>query len=434
MKKSEYPIAVIDEQEDQLKELQDAFRRVGKHCTTIQYNPSYREEPFSGIELLFLDVNLSPGAGRDDNALYSVLEDAIKTYIDADNGPYVLIFWTTRPELVDGFKSFVSRDKTSQVYKHRPIYMDTLPKDVFTVEPEKSLKKILNKPIVKLVFSLHRHLQEASTEAFKELVGCIPLSEKWGDDSDYLKAFKDVFTKIAVSSVGKYNAVSIPDKAIYEVVGSEILHHLVKNASKEWKSFLKIDETKAKDVEKLLYNDWQYNLNTVFHVEVGHLGKVDRGAVLTGKNKDFENLLGKKLKEWYKEEFQWQIDTKDKYKIIPVAVEISPSCDYAQGNPRLYKYILGVCWVSESQPSNNIEKNKTAPFDNKSRHLNLLTFFINEKYYKIALSFNYVVGLKFEVATQFKLLFNLRNELVTQISSSVSNYCSRIGLINVNES
>lgn len=434
MKKSEYPIAVIDEQEDQLEELQDAFRRVGEHCTTIQYDPSYRDEPYSGIELLFLDVNLSPGAGRDDNALYSVLEDAIKTYIAADNGPYVLIFWTTRPELVEGFKNFVSRDRDSQVYKHRPIYIDTLPKEDFEANTRQTLTAILNKPIVKLVFSLHNNLQKASKAALDELLNCISLPEVWGDDNDYLGELKKIFSKIAITSVGKHNAAIIPDKAIFEVVGREVLYHLVKNSGNEWKTYLEIDKPKIEELEKLLYKDWQYKLNTVFHVEASFLGKMDRGTVLTGTDRVFAGFLGKELAAWYKEEFNWEKTEEDEFEIVPVAIEISPACDYAQGNSRLYKYVLGLCRISDKCPSKSIEGGKTAPFKKKDCHNILPTFLIDNKYYKIVIAHNYVVGLKPGNAKQLKQLFSLRGDIVTQISNLVSGYCSRIGLINVNES
>ncbi len=433
MKKSEYPIAVIDEQKDQLSELRDAFQQADEHCMTIQYDPMYSEEPYTGIELLFLDVNLNPAGGQGDKAIYGILESAIKSYIAEDNGPYVLIFWTTRPELVDGFKDFLTRDKTSTVYHHRPIYVDTLPKDDFQARPKETLELILNKPIVKLVFSLHKNLQDASTGAFKELMSCIPLPEIWGENDDYLENLRKVFTKIAITSVGKYNASIIPDKAIFEVVGREVLHHLVKNSRNEWKTFLDINEAKVDEAKNVVYQDWQYRLNTIFHVEAGSLNNIDRGSVLTGKKWVFDSFLGVDLNEWYKYEFKTDKTQDDDYRIIPVAVEISPACDYAQGSPRLYKYVLGLCRISRTCPSKNIEKGDKEPFKKKPKHKVLPTFIIGDKYYKMVLSYNYVIGLESRVATNLDYLFTLREEIVNQISSSVSDYCSRIGIIDINE-
>lgn len=432
MKKSEYPIAVIDEQEEQLNELRDAFQQAGEYCMTIQYDPMYSEEPYTGIELLFLDVNLNPAGGQGDKTIYGILENAIKSYIAEDNGPYVLIFWTTRPELVDGFKEYLTRDKMSSVYRHRPIYVDTLPKDEFQTRPRETLELILNKPIVKLVFSLHKNLQEASTGAFKELMSCIPLPEGWGNNDDYLENLRKVFTKIAISSAGRQNAAEMPDKAIFEVVGREVLHHLIKNSRNEWKTFLDINEAKVNEVKNIVYQDWQYRLNTVFHVEAEQLNKIDRGTVLTGKKLYFDCLLGYDSYEWYKDEFKIEKTQDDDFRIIPVAIEISPACDYAQGTPRLYKYILGVCRISKTCPSKNIENGDREPFKEKKRHIVLPTFNIG-KYYKIVLSYNYVIGLESHYTTNLDYLFTLREEMVNQISSSVSDYCSRIGIININE-
>lgn len=434
MKKSEYPIAVIDEQEDQLDELQVAFQQAGEHCMTIQYDSMYSDEPYTGIELLFLDVNLNPGGGQGDKVIYGILDNAIKSYVAEDNGPYVLIFWTTRPELVDGFKEYLTRDKTSSVYQHRPIYVDTLPKDDFQSRPRESLELILNKPIVKLVFSLHKNLQEASTGAFKELMSCIPLSEVWGNNDEYLENLRRVFTKIAITSVGKQNAADIPDKAIFEVLGREVLHHLVKNSRNEWKSFLDINESKADEVKNIVYQDWQYRLNTVFHVEAEQLNKIDRGTVLTGKKLYFDSFLGYDLYKWYEDEFKTDKTQDDDFRIIPVAVEISPACDYAQGSPRLYKYVLGLCRISKQRPLDKMEQGKKAPYDkNRQRQGFLQTFLIGNMYYKIVLSYNYVIGLNKESAMKLDYMFTLREEIVNQISSKVSDYCSRIGVIDINE-
>ena len=434
MKKSEYPIAVIDEQEDQLDELRDAFQQAGEYCMTIKYNPMYSEEPYSGIELLFLDVNLNPAGGQGDIAIYGILENAIKSYIAEDNGPYVLIFWTTRPELVDGFKNYLTRDKTSTIYHHRPIFVDTLPKDDFQTRPKETLELILNKPIVKLVFSLHKNLQEASTGAFKELMSCIPLPEVWGNNDDYLENLRKVFTKIAITSVGKHNAAEIPDKAIFEVVGREVLHHLVKNSRNEWKTFLDITEAKADEVKNIVYQDWQYRLNTIFHVEAGCLNNIDRGSVLTGKKWFFDSFLGVDLYEWYKDEFKTDKTQDEDYRIIPVAVEISPACDYAQGSSRLYKYVLGLCRISKQRPNDKMEQGKKAPYDkNRQRQGFLQTFIIDNMYYKMVLSYNHVIGLDKESAMKLDYMFTLREEIVNQISSKVSDYCSRIGIIDINE-
>lgn len=433
MKKSEYPIAVIDEQIEQLNDLEQAFERAGRHCMKIQYNANYSGEPYTDIELLFLDINLTPGPGRSDNAVFATLENAINTYIAEENGPYVLVFWTSLPYLVEDFKAFISRDTNSSVNKHRPILVETLAKEDFQVDPEATILNILNNPIVKLVFYLHDCLRVASSNAFKELMGCVPKTENWGGNSEYLEAFKKVFTRIAVSSVGKQNAISIPDKAIFEVVGREVLHQLVKNSTDAWKVVLDLDAAKVKEAENVLYEDWQYKLNTVFHVEPEIISNVDRGAVLTGKKWVFDSLLGRDMNEWIQEEFQIPQNTNDDSQIIPVAVEISPACDYAQSTPRLYKYALGVCRISKQRPSNSMENGKTPPFKKRNSHGVMPTFFLGGLFYKMVVSYNYVAGLRESTANDLHHIMTLRNEMVNMLSSSASDNASRIGFLNINE-
>ncbi len=434
MKKAEYPIVVIDEEQEQLDEMTNAFREVGIGCMPIQYNSMYQGEAYIGVELLFLDINLNPGGGQANNTIYGYLADAIMKYISSENGPYVLVFWTTLPDLVDGFKTYVERDNTSPIYNQRPIYVETLPKDDFIVRPRESIDLVMNKPIVKLIFSLNKRLHEASTNVFKELLNCVPFSDRWGDNEAYFQNLKKMFTKIAVTSVGKENAVNIPDKAIFEVVGKEMTHHLIRTAGNEWKNFLEINSDIAEEAKNITNQEWQYHLNTVFHVEVEPSDSFQRGAILTGKKWEFDTLIGMDLYEWYLMEFELNRTQGGGFTIVPVAMEISPACDYAQGNLRLYKYLLGVCWISNEKPSNGIEQFKKPPFKKRDRHIIMPTFKKNGEYYKMVFSYNYIVGLKSTIINKLELLFALRDEMVTYVTSSAADYCSRIGIINVNES
>lgn len=436
MKKSEYPIVVIDEDPDQLSEMQDACQKAGYECTTILYDPLYSQkgEPYSGIQLLFLDMNLNPGPGQNDKVICSVLENAITSYISRDNGPFVMVFWTSRKDLVTGFKSFLDRyqDKNRAIFSIRPVHFELLSKEDFIAQPQKSLEAIMRLPVVKLVFSLEESLQNASRLAFKDILACVNPAERWGDNDTYVEELKKVFTKIAVCSVGKDIAPLCPDKAIMDIVGEEVKHHLINNAGNVWKDFLGIDGAIAKDAKNTRNKEWQHKLNSVFHLEQGGVN-TDRGAVLTGKRCKFELFIGKSISNWYNEEFSFVKDDKDKSEYLPVAVEISPACDYAQGNTRLYRYILGVCRISNNKPSNSIEDGQTPPFKQKQNHYVLPTFFIGEKYYKIALAFKYVIGLRECFADRLNYLFTLRGSMVTKICSDVSDYSSRIGIININE-
>ena len=73
MKKVPYPIVVIDEEDDQLQEIGAAFQTANIPYTSLLYDSAYLDEPYSGIELLFLDVNLNPGGGQGDMVIFSFL-------------------------------------------------------------------------------------------------------------------------------------------------------------------------------------------------------------------------------------------------------------------------------------------------------------------------------------------------------------------------
>lgn len=137
---------------------------------------------------------------------------------------------------------------------------------------------------------------------------------------------------------------------------------MVKNSRNEWKTFLDINDAKADEVKSIVYQEWQYKLNTIFHVEAEQLKNIDRGSVLTGKKWLFDSFLGYDLFEWYKDEFKIDKTQDDDFLIVPVAVEISPVCDYTQGKSRLYKYVLGLCRISKQKPTKKMEEGTMEPY------------------------------------------------------------------------
>ena len=114
-------IIVVDNKVEDLEKIARVFNVHGIGCRTIECNGyDLLPEPLKGVKIAFFDINFI-GAG-DETAIFSALRSVLTSTISKDNGPFVLVFWTTNPQFVSGFKEFVNRDET---YKNvpKPIFL-----------------------------------------------------------------------------------------------------------------------------------------------------------------------------------------------------------------------------------------------------------------------------------------------------------------------
>ena len=94
MLKDNNSVIVVDNNETDLQAIASVFNLHGIGCRTIECDGfNLLPEPLKGIKLAFFDINFTdPG---DETAILSTLRSVLVSTISKDNGPFVLVFWTT---------------------------------------------------------------------------------------------------------------------------------------------------------------------------------------------------------------------------------------------------------------------------------------------------------------------------------------------------
>lgn len=109
-------IAIID---DKYAEAEPLIRSLGKQGVPYVYYSGNVEllpdAPVKGIRFMFLDIELAGMEGQSNKNKASALTAILKKIIAPDNGPYVVVFWTTHDEVILQLKENLDASNISPV-------------------------------------------------------------------------------------------------------------------------------------------------------------------------------------------------------------------------------------------------------------------------------------------------------------------------------
>lgn len=412
-------IIVVDNEQSDLNQIAYEFNKKGIGCHTILYDGlNFPEEPYSDVRIAFFDVNLAFGnvgtSSSDPKQCFSILENAIASYISPNNGPFVLIFWTSNKGLIQDFINYINRDpNTDNLVRDRikPYYISCLNKLDVSAENtlEDMLKKEFDNSMVNLCVDFDRQLQDASIHTINKLLSLIPMNDPWGNPQSFEYDFKKLFSKIAIASGGENSSVNT-DRSINEALAPIIQHSL--RPSSLWQDYLKIGDYSKEDIKNLVSKNVEKELNAIFFVDESIVDKKERGCLLKIKREKFEALVGIEFDQWRKNEFG---ESPKLEGCFPVAVEISSACDFSQNKSRTNKYLLGIA------------HNQEIKIKEKESNLQIDDFIINDILYSIAFDFNFILVDITEDSIE-NILFGFKKEMMDMIGNRYANHISRIGI------
>lgn len=119
-------VVVVDDNE---KEALPILKELAKRgIPAAYYNGAKRSLPskkarLQGVRLAFLDMDLI-GGGANDAGMASALVTFLKNLFHPDNGPYGVVAWTNRPEVVSLFENYLHKDGATP----KPVFTIRLPK------------------------------------------------------------------------------------------------------------------------------------------------------------------------------------------------------------------------------------------------------------------------------------------------------------------
>jgi hypothetical protein len=439
MFKPQNKIIIVDDVKKDLDRLSKVFYDNGIGCKTFEYD-SFEKPKLKDVRVAFFDININPSGGSSKNQIFNSVANAIEQYISIDNGLFALIFWTSKPEMVEEIKKFIQREKTDFP---KPFFINHIAKEEVTTENlTNKLKQVLNEETLKLLFSFEEEVSIAANKTINQIYDIIPKDKKWGENILFKINFEKVFSKIAISTLGKEHAKENPEKAINESLLPIHNYNLIQNIGKEnWKSFL----------TSINKNNLNYpvtfeegKLNSIFHIEkrTGIINEKEiRGSVINIDKRKLNTL--KKLKinnfdKWVEKIIPFNND-KDPLKhakieeiktnvysnVELIAIELSAACDYSQKKERINKYILGLIVPKFDQKKASIDKVYRSE---SSYHIGGCDFNFDGSDFQIWLNLNFVFGTTTNDKRFGDVKFILKKEMMDMIGNKYASHVSRIGI------
>lgn len=428
-------ILVVDNDQRELDFINKTMYGLNIPASYILYSSANPPpKPFSGIRLVFFDIQLQNGGGGliDTNAI-NAFSNAIKHCIDINNGPFILVFWTSHIEDIENIKEHIEKREKDTV--PAPLIIDMIDKTVAGNEKALSdaIKRILTNDILELLFDYDEKISQASGKTLKTIFSVASEGkDKWGESNNFVENFDLVISNIANETLGYNNAKQNPLAAIRDGLNPILVNELNGiNLSVKWRDKMKwLLESDSKIQFKKIGFDHICKLNSIYHFNfnIDFFTKRTRGIVLEIEMGDPEMILlfGKERKQIRHAilPLDSAMPKGEKQKIKDgsqfVLLEISSSCDHAQDNPRNFTYLLGI--IVRNFDENYLRKSESI--------IRLPNFYYKNEGYFLFFNSRYILSTTELEPVFFKdILFRIKSELMNKITTQHSNYISRLGVI-----
>jgi hypothetical protein len=442
-------IIIVDDQQKELDLLSQAFLDKGIGCRPLLYDNSYFE-PLSNIRIAFFDLNIGEKKVDDsgktpeeveklNSGVYNDLALAINQYIDKQNGPFALIFWTKNKKIIDGFIKYIQNPERGFSDTPFPILINCIDKDEFITNTSidnlsEKLLEILNLEEIKFLFNFEKQASEAAEKTINKLYKVIPKDKNWGENTILFDSLGKILSKIAASTLGFEHSKENPNKAVFEgllpILNNEIL---TSESEVDWKKIL-IPLYAANNFKEVISPDdlIQRKVNSIFHLE-NNVGEKDvRGNVvlLDKTNSEILNSLNiNDINVWFNKLIPFRNDKKNLKRSVRnnsrlIAIELSAACDFSNRKERINKYAIGFI-----TPCINLKED----IDHERRiessyHLGGCDFNLEEEDFQIWLNLNFVFGAKSDDPRLGESLFIMKKEIMDMLGNKYASHVSRIGI------
>lgn len=430
-------VIVVDDQESEALPILKAFAKEGVPVAFFDSEiESLPQECLTGVRLAILDMDLV--GGTDQKSKISTLVNYLKRILRPDNGPYSVIAWTNRPELLNSFEKAVFSEKD-------------MPKPILSLMITKAECKDLNGAFDLSIISqkLRGALSEfspllflqrwegkcfqAATEVTNGLSALVApqtkrrirFRENWRGQ------FLQLLHAMAKAQADQHLNRSTCLSAVYGSFGPLYADRMESHAAD-------LSDEFAQNSEEILNTspecgiDRKAKINTTLHLAFEGLERFTGGNLYT--------FLKKKKPSWLPDGHAFIEDfvqgekgkpgtiTKIDYLegiYIPVLLEISANCDHAQKNIRLARFIFGL-----ALPANERGKIKrNAGFIWEFGPLSLKGRRGRAGEYNIYFSARHVVSLELGKAERMNPHARLRGQALVDLQAWLARHAARPGMV-----
>lgn len=420
-------ILAIDDNADDLSKLVNALNSAGISCLPIQFTAEQPNPECPHVRVIFVDLHLIPGPGPDEDqrhyaAIGGLLEESIKPV-----GPYLIVLWTAFADKADALKAFLQErlseavpkpllvtalDKNDHLDKHGelrdPAGFPGLLSDLF--QGEIQINALLNWEA--------RILESAG--ATVSLLVRMARSEGEPLSRDLAR----VLCGLAIAAVGESRVNEGKFRAVNEALLPLLMDQIVQLPGLESDAELWNQAFDLTQDKKDLAAAEIASLNRFLHIAPPH--DSDTGAtrgVVSSLPDDmpgdgFGRIFGIDPAEAAVKEFGCNV-----YEPVDVLrwglVQIQAACDHAQHQNGPLPFALAL-----ELPAERAKSSKSTP--------NALwqspVFETTDGLRRLHVSQRFVIGVAELAAKQFRVLYRLRDQLLSELVFHIHSHSSRPGI------
>ena len=434
-------IVAVDNDVEHLEALVKGFESVGGHCVALEY-PGLLARPRvfnTGVRLVFMDIDLLPGAGGAGGArTFEPVTQAVRKILASRNGPYALVTWTNIPQRHD---ALIAHLHTNLDHKMVPGASHCLAKETYLHDPAALLSKLNTLHLEIPGFGLLMEWERAVSNAADRAVFEVQELARNGDQGQ-ANGLATVAFNIGEAAAGPALVKQRPFRSFamgMSAVLADRLEHEEPDRQKEgqWADALKGHQARLGDLGAKARLNSFFNVarveeqtravpGVVFHMPVADMlpyirpkfgtarGALSSGEFLPikqGKNKDknIESIV-KKCK--------WRF------------VQIGADCDFANEKERVIDGHLAIevpesCFEATNLQNSNQFRDTPANCD---WLFQTPPFFLGRQARVLVANLRFRGSYPTSKASEWKARYRLREELSSEIAKHSANFITRPGI------
>lgn len=416
----------------------------------VKYLPS---KPENDIRILFLDLNLLGEKIEKEKAIRSVLYSTLKQIISPQNYPYVLVLWSRQE---NEYGKVLSDLFQNELKDRSPITIENFVKSDFfpnfSQELDKSIddEKILIE-LNRIITSLpaYSHLMQwencihnAADETIQDIFHDFHYPENWNNSANcilnmFSKSYLEKHYGEATNEEKVKASLLFLNDVYYDTLESSIANSDIENPKEflyETNSDL-VSAIRSKINNCLLISKSQTQISQPGCIVISADNSaeymkcaksvlddcLDTESLRRDVNKQFVDANNKEAKKLYNKKRK-ELREAILSSAIPCGVVVTPACDYAQKKVKYDRIVLGLI----------IDSCNRQFIDTKSEAIYISPSFDENEHERIlVLNYRYFLTKELIKVNDIKVLFRIRNSLLSEIQSKLARHINRQGIMNL---
>lgn len=443
-------VLIVDDKYEDVKLIQNILARNGIPYIFYDYTVFKDREiaKLDTVRMIFLDIRLEDGTQEPKN-LATILASVIEKIVAPQNGPYVLVLWTNEIALKDQLQEYLfeyldpedttlptyicALDKKDFISKPEEILVDQMVDQLrgndmmnFLIEWENASDSVCASMIKLMLYGLQTEMDSTSIEKILIQLACMENSR-----------VRD--RKIATRNVIQFLVELIRNRYL-DIMSQE---ELISSLSEYW-TFKFDDEEVINKIHKEMPIGQKASMNTILNLNTYDLPTRN----LPGK----VYILDEHTTEFSSQDFRistlggtWSQNNGLKFggteiilTIVPVEVDITPNCDYAQNKNHMLRtvfgYMIEIPKINIDGKEEWINKEYTKKIRAKVPNEYVYVtpeFIIEEKLCVFVFNTKYLAIEKKNYCEKYEYLLRFNNEIINEIRKKAGEVISRLGINNL---